>query len=114
MASVGGPEVLTNASTIIETICKANGCVYAQRREGYDQAKAPFDCRVLYDDHVVENFAAEGCQSAAIINPHELPHEFTTVFPGTMTREGFTKHDGKAPMSRDAHRINVSGFHFSA
>ncbi|OGG13857.1 hypothetical protein A2875_03755 [Candidatus Gottesmanbacteria bacterium RIFCSPHIGHO2_01_FULL_46_14] len=73
------------------------------------------DCHVLYDDHVVANFAAkEGCQSAAITNPERQPRESITVIPGAMTTEGFKKFGGRTPQTSEGHRIEVLGFSFSA
>lgn len=110
MAGTGIPEVIIEASRLITTVCKPNGCVYARTREGYAENEAPWDCSVLYGDHVVENLNGEGCQSAATRNPNQNPKEFGTLIPGTMTKEGFTKHDGRAPLSWESHRVEVMGF----
>ena len=110
MASTGGIKIITEASHLIETVCKPSGCMYARRREGYAEEVAPWDCRVLYENHVVENLEGEGCQSAAIENPSRNPGEIGTVIPGTMTRNGFTKHDGRAPLSRRGHEAEVLRF----
>ncbi len=110
MASTGGIEIITAASHLIETVCKPGGCIYARTREGYAEKEAPWDCSVLYEDHVVENINGDGCQSAAIRNPDQNLSEFGTLIPGTMTKEGFTKHDGKVPLSWEDHRVEVMGF----
>ncbi len=110
MAGTGGLEIIREASQLIATVCRSNGCIYARTREGYAEDEAPWDCSVLYEDHVVENLNGDGCQSAAISNPSRNPGEFGTVIPGTMTMEGFTKHDGRAPLLRENHRVEVMGF----
>ncbi len=84
MASTGGIEIITAASHLIKTVCKPGGCIYARRREGYAEKEAPWDCSVLYEDHVVENINGDGCQSAAIRNPDQNLREFGTLIPGTM------------------------------
>ncbi len=112
MAGTGELEVIIASSKLVEG-CKRNGCIYAHTREGYAEKEAPWDCRVEYEDHVVQNFEGDGCHSAAINNPSQNPDEIGTVIPGTMTENGFTKHDSQAPSSWEAHRVKVFGFSFS-